>query len=520
MEKMKILWADDEIDLLKPHIMFLDEKGYEVDTVTNGSDALDKVSASHYDVIFLDENMPGLSGLETLSKLKSLQPSTPVVMITKSEEEDIMEEAIGSRISDYLIKPVNPNQILLSVKKNTEDKRLIRERTTSEYQQEFREIGMTIDENLSVEEWKDLYRKLVYWDLELDHSQDQGMLEVMNMQRTEADKLFSRFVSHNYLPWLHGEGEDIPLLSHNLFRKKIAPHLEGTERPVFVVLIDNLRYDQWKVIEPMISEHFRVEEDDLYFSMLPTATMYARNAIFAGMPPLEIKKRFPDQWVEENEEGSKNRFEAEFLEEQLRMLGHRDLKFAYHKITDLDAGKKLVDQFDNLLHNQLNVIVYNFVDMLSHARTDMKVIKELADDEAAYRSLTLSWFEHSPLLAMIRRIAEEGGKMILTTDHGTIRVKDPVKVVGDRNTTTNLRYKQGKSLDYPEKEVFAVENPDEALLPKTNVSSRYIFAREADFLVYPNNYNHYVKLYRDTFQHGGISLEEMVVPIVTLEPKK
>lgn len=517
MEKINVLWADDEIDLLKPHILFLNEKGYEVKTATSGDEAIELVEKNNFSVVLLDENMPGLSGLETLNKLKSKSPQLPVIMITKSEEEHIMEDAIGSKISDYLIKPVNPNQILLSLKKTLDNKRLISEKTTSNYQQEFRQIGMSLSDKLSWDEWKEIYKKLVYWELELEKSKDESMFEILKMQKSEANKLYGKFIENNYVGWLNGKTQNPPLFSHTIFKAKVAPLLEKDE-PTFVVLIDNLRYDQWKIIEPVIAEYFKVEQEELYSSILPTATQYARNAFFAGLMPSEIEKRFPKLWLNDEDEGGKNMHEEELLQEQLKRLG-KDVKMSYHKITNHNAGKKLSENMSNLMQNKLNVIVYNFVDMLSHARTEMEVIRELADDEKAYRSITLSWFEHSPLHEIIKQIASKKCKMIITTDHGTIKVTEPTKVVGDKNVNTNLRYKQGKSLDYVKKEVFEVKNPADVFLPKQNVSTTYVFAKEDLFFAYPNNFNYYVGYYRNTFQHGGVSLEEMIIPFVTLSSK-
>ena len=512
-----ILWADDEIDLLKPHVLFLRERGYAVDTVNNGLEAVEKVDEKDYDIVLLDENMPGLTGLETLDKIKRSHPSVPVVMITKSEEEYIMDEAIGSKISDYLIKPVNPNQILLSLKKNLENKRLVSEKTTSSYQQEFRNIGMRLGDRLGVDEWKEMYRDLVRWEMELAGSEDTGMAEILRSQWLEANDLFSRFVGDNYIDWLKDIG-DVPLMSHQIFKDKIAPSIGSSESPLFMVLIDNLRWDQWQAIKPFVESHFRTEEEEIYYSILPTATQYSRNAIFAGLMPSEIDKVFPGKWIDENAEGSKNANEAEFLKGQLHRLG-KDVKHSYHKITNLEAGRKLADNLNNLKNNGLNVIVYNFVDMLSHARTEMEVIKELAEDERAYRSLTVSWFEHSPLFDILKKISELGGRLIITTDHGTVRVTEPSKIVGDRNTNTNLRYKQGRNLSYEDKDVFIVKDPADAFLPKSNVSSTYVFAKQNKYFVYPNNYNHFVKHFRDTFQHGGISMEEMLIPVVSLRAR-
>jgi DNA-binding response OmpR family regulator len=516
MEKVKILWADDEIDLLKPHVMFLEQKGYAVTTVNNGADAFDLAGKQPFDIIFLDENMPGLTGLQTLDKIKEIHPATPVVMITKSEEESIMEGAIGGKINDYLIKPVNPNQILLSIKKNLEGKKLVSEKINTGYQQEFRQLSIDLGAVKSTNAWTEMYRKLVHWELELEKSNDPGMQSMLQMQKAEANNLFSRFVSDNYIQWVSGKSDDIPVMSHTLLRKKVFP--EADKEPVFLMVIDNLRYDQWKTIQPMLLEFFREEKEELFYSILPTATQYARNALFAGLLPLEIQKKYPDKWLNDEDEGGKNNFEKDFLEGQMKTLG-KTYKMSYHKITNLAAGKKLSDQFNNLLQNQLNVIVYNFVDMLSHARTEMEVIRELADNEISYRSITRSWFEHSPLFEIIKKVAAKKIKIIITTDHGTVHVKEPSKIVGDRNTNTNLRYKQGKNLNYNAKEVFEVKRPEDAFLPKPNVSTTYVFAKEYKFFVYPNNYNQFVNYYQDTFQHGGISIEEMIIPFVVLKAK-
>ena len=513
---ISILWADDEIDILKPHIIFLQQRGYTVITAKSGDEALDRFNESIFDLVFLDENMPGFTGLETLVKMKAIRPNIPIIMITKSEEESIMEEAIGSKISDYLIKPVNPNQILLSIKKNIDSKRLVGERTTINYQQEFRNIGMSLSTAMNKQEWIDIYKKLTFWELELDKTAEESVEDILSMQKTEANTQFFRFVKNNYKKWINGE--DAPLLSHNLMRKNVFAHLKENQ-PLYFILIDNLRFDQWKVIEPEILNDFRVKKEEIYYSILPTATQYSRNAIFSGMLPSEMEKRFPGKWKNDEDEGGKNMFEEDFLRDQLQRLGHGDYKMSYSKITNINFGKKVVNQIGNMKHNQLNVIVYNFVDMLSHARTDMKVIKELAEDDSAYRSLTASWFEHSPLRDIMKQIAGQGAKVIITTDHGTINVKRPSKVIGDRNVNSNLRYKQGKNLNYIKSDVMVVDNPSEFHLPQQNVSSKYIFAKEDMYFVYQNNYNQFVQYFKDTFQQGGISLEEMLIPIITLEAK-
>ena len=517
MEKTTILWADDEIELLKPHIMFLEQKGYEVVTANNGSDAIDLVREQHFDIVFLDEQMPGISGIEALEVIKRDYPNLPVVMITKSEEERIMEDAIGSNIADYLIKPVNPNQILLSLKRNLENKKLRDEKSSMGYQQEFRKISMDLNNNLNFNEWIDVYKNLVRWELELQKSTDEGIKGILADQKQEANNIFTRYVQRNYVDWIQSKAEK-PVMSHTVVRDKVLPRITDDDKPLFLIVIDNLRYDQWKAIQPMIEHYFRVDSDDVYYSILPTTTQYARNSLFAGLMPLEIRRRYPKWWVDEEDEGTKNQFEGELLGEQLKRFG-KNIKYSYNKVLNLQAGKKLYDQMSNLMQNKLNVIVYNFVDMLSHARTEMEIIRELADDEEAYRSLMVSWFEHSSLFDMMRFIAEKKCDMLITTDHGSNYVKNPVKVLGDREVNTNLRYKYGKNLKYNPKEVFEVRDPEKIFLPRINLSTSYIFAGSNDFFAYPNNFNYYVNYYRNTFQHGGISMSEMLIPITYLKPK-
>lgn len=518
MDNIQILWVDDEIDLLKPHILFLEAKGYQVDTANNGSDALDMVDEKRYQMVFLDENMPGIDGLETLQKIKEKYSTLPIVMITKSEEESIMEDAIGSQISDYLIKPVNPNQILLTLKKHLDNRRLVSEKTQSNYQQEFRQIGMDLAMVRDFEGWQSLFKRLIYWELELDKLEDESLNEILASQKKEANAQFFRFIEKNYEDWFE-YSDEAPVMSHNLVKEWVRPSLE-LDKPFFMVVIDNLRYDQWKVIQPEIEKHFEVEAEQTYCSILPSATQFARNALFAGLMPSAIKKRFPDKWVEDNDdEEGKNNYEAEFFRDQLNRLGFSSKTMGYEKVTNHNYGKKLSENLHNLLHNDVNVVVYNFVDMLSHAKTDMKVIRELADNDKAYRSLTESWFRNSPLLDMLRQLAQKGIPVLLTTDHGTINVVDPTKVVGDRSLNTNLRYKSGRGMTFQPRDVMEIKNPESVHLPKQNINSTYLFAKEDLFFAYPNNFNHYVKYYRNTYQHGGISLEEMIIPFVSLQPK-
>ncbi|MFM8744543.1 MAG: PglZ domain-containing protein [Cytophagales bacterium] len=517
MQRYTILWADDEIDLLKPHILFLQQRGYDITPVNNGSDAVEMAENRLFDLVFLDEHMPGISGLEALTQIKSHKPNLPIVMITKNEEERIMEDAIGGKIDDYLIKPINPSQILLSIKKILDNKRLVIEKTNSSYQQEFRKISMAFLDDMNHEQWAELYKKLVFWDLQMDEADNRDMAEVLDSQKVEANLNFCRFVKRNYEGWLNNANIEKPLLSHQLLKKKVF-NLLAPSTSVFLILIDNLRYDQWKVIEPMIAEFFTIEKEETYYSILPTTTAYARNAIFSGMLPSEMAKTHPDLWVGEDEDESKNNFEDEFLARQLKR-NNLNVKFSYNKIKKLEEGRDLADSVNNLFGNGLNVIVYNFVDMLSHARTDMAMIRELAPDESAYRSITKSWFNHSPLFDILRKISEKKVKLIITTDHGTIRVKRPFKIIGDKNVNTNLRYKQGKNLNFEGDKVLETNKPERFFLPKNNVSTAYVFALEDQFFAYPNNYNYYVNFYKDTFQHGGVSLEEMIIPVVSLSSK-
>lgn len=525
MSEYSILWADDEIDLLKPHILFLRSKGYDPVTVNNGRDALELVESRPFDLVILDENMPGLTGLETLQRIKAIAPQTPVIMITKSEEENIMDQAVGNNIADYLIKPVNPNQILLSIKKNLHSDKLVSQTAVTDYQQEFGRLSMQINDARTIQDFYALYEKLVNWEMRLATT-ETNMDEMLKMQKADADAAFYKFVKRNYEDWataLNANNRSTttdanrPMLSPEVFRNAVFPLLDTGEK-VFFVLIDNFRLDLWLSVKPLLAEYFTFDEQ-LYTSILPTATQYARNAIFSGLMPIDIARMFPHLWVDEDEEEGKNLNENELVQTLFERY-RRNCKFSYNKINDSTGGERLLREFSNLAQNDLNVIVLNFIDMLSHARTESRMIRELARTDAAYRSLAESWFRHSSALELFRRIAASGAKVIVTTDHGTIRVDNPVKVVGDKNTNTNLRYKVGKNLAYNQKQVYEIKRPQQFGLPSPNVSSAYIFAGNNDFFAYPNNYNYYVQYYTDTFQHGGISLEEMLIPLVTLTPRK
>lgn len=537
MKNGSILWADDEIDLLKGHIIFLQHKGYDVTAVTNGADAIEQCRQQTFDLIMLDEMMPGFTGLETLQKIKEIQPQTPVVMVTKSEEEDIMDQAIGSKIADYLIKPVNPNQILLSLKKNIHRREIVTEVTQSSYRQEYQKLAMQISDCQDWREWMDVYKKLVHWELELS-STESDMTEMLAMQKEEANNGFTKYIKSNYMDWMDAIRQNFegkapvnrmlgrkgnqqlspskPLMSPDIFKDKIFPLINQGEK-VFLVVIDNFRWDQWRVLAQEIGDMFDITED-MYMTILPTATQYARNAIFSGLMPDKIEKMFPDLWVDEDEEEGKNLNEAPLIKTQIERFRRHD-KFSYFKINDSAGADKLLQQYNALKDNDLNVVVINFIDMLSHARTESKMVRELANNESAYRSITLSWFRHSVMADLFRRLGDSNYSIVLTTDHGSIRCSKPVKIIGDRNTNTNLRYKLGKNLAFNEKEVFAITEPHKAFLPTPNVSTSYVFATGNSFFAYPNNYNYYVSYYKDTFQHGGISMEEMLAPLITMKPR-
>ncbi len=513
----KILWADDEIDLLKPHLIFLKNKGYDVVPAVSGNEAIDILDREPIDIILLDENMPGLTGIETLKHIKTTHPHIPVVMITKSEEEHIMEDAIGSNIADYLIKPVNPNQILLCLKKNIDKGEIVTEKNTQAYQQAFRDIALKISNSSTLAEWEMIYKELVYWELELEKIEDPGVANILADQKEEANSCFSKFVMKHYEDWVNGTAKEKPIQSHTVLKEKLFPDLDSNGT-AFLFVVDNLRFDQWKSIQQLIHPYYRTEDESLIYSILPTATHYARNAMFAGLMPSEIAKKYPQYWLNENDEGGKNQFEQPLLEEYLKRFG-KSGKISFSKILNMDFGKKIFDSFPNMMNNMLNVVVFNFVDMLSHARTDVDIIRELANDEKSYRHVTATWFSNSIMFDMIKYLAEKKIPIYITTDHGTIKIEKPIRIVGDKNTNSNLRYKVGRNLDCNSKDIFLVKYPEKIFLPKENLTSSFVFATGNSFLAYPTNYTYYVNYYKNTFQHGGISLEEMMIPFIKLMPK-
>lgn len=513
----RILWVDDEIDFLKPHIMFLQSKGYEVTCAVSGTDAIEMLEKTPdgWDAILLDENMPGLTGIETLEKLKIVSPHTPVVMITKSEEESLMDQAVGNQIKDYLIKPVNPNQILSSLKKLLHADRLITEQATVNYRKEFMDVSNLIASASSFNEWCDIYRRLTLRMLDFnDTAPDIAYL--LEAQYNEAQKEFFRFIRKNYMIWME-RPETAPLMSHNIMETQVLPSLSESKKTVMLV-IDNFRLDLWLSVKPVFTDLFHIENEMLYCSILPTATQYARNALFSGQLPADIKRKFPELWIDEDAEESKNLNEKPLIENLLRQTLRFKQSIGYYKANNSQQLSGVIKSLSGQLCD-LTVIVINFIDILSHARTDINMIRELASTEAAYRSLALSWFRHSPFHELLENLARKDVQLFCTTDHGTVKVDRPVKVVGERETNAALRYKHGRNLAYPNREVFAITQPHYAGLPAPNVSSTYIFAGMNDFFAYPNNYNHYVKYFNGTYQHGGVSFEEMIVPFIKLAIK-
>jgi len=516
MRQIRILWVDDEVGVLRSHILFLNERGFETDTCHSGNDAINMVREKPYDIIFLDEYMPGLSGIETLRRIKAVRPTIPVVMITKSEEEDIMDAAIGSQIADYLIKPVKPQQILLTLKRILNIGDIVTRQTTTVFREEFGSIADMISSASTFEQWSDLYRRLTFWQSELSRSADTGMREVLRMQETDANRAFARYISNNYTGWITADTEGKPLLSPSVMSKRIFPMIR-TGSPLFFIIIDNMRLDQWQTIAGDLRQILRTVSEELYLSILPTTTQYSRNALFSGLMPAAIGELMPEYWINDNEDEGKNLNEEKLMAKNLQRSGVT-CKWSYNKINSDADGRSLNDKAARLLANDFNVLVYNFVDLLSHARTEVDVIRDMTGDEASWLSLTHSWFIHSPLFELLRIVSAKGARVVITTDHGSVKVQKPVRVVGDKQTSMNLRYKMGRNLDYNPREVFEIANPVRAGLPKTNITSKYIFACGNDFLVYPNNFNQIVSYYRDSLQHGGISLQEMMLPLVSLEP--
>jgi CheY-like chemotaxis protein len=517
--KGRILWVDDEIELLRSHILLLAEKGYSVESATNGEDALDLVKAKPFDLVFLDEMMAGMGGLETLSKIKDIRPEVPVVMVTKNEDEGLMEDAIGVKISDYLTKPVNPSQVLLACKKFIEGKKIASEQASRDYIKEFNEIALALQSNLSFMDWTDIYVKLVDWSIEMDQHPGMGLKQTLLDQFRECNVEFSKFIERNYLNWIAQKNR--PTLSIDVVERYLIPELRDTNKSVFFFVIDCLRMDQWVGMEKVLREYFDISRE-YYYSILPTATPYSRNAIFSGSWPDDLEVRFPEIWEQwEDDDNSRNRYEHQFLD---NLLERRKIQLKpeskYVKILDAEFGRGIDQNILSYTKNRLTSIVVNFVDMLAHGRSDSQLLKEIAPDESAYRSLTSSWFMHSTLLSMLKTLStQKNVTIVLTTDHGSIRSMRGIKVIGDREASTNLRYKFGRNLKVDNRHAIFVKNPADYRLPRRSVTVNYIVAKEDYFFVYPTDYHQYLNKYKDSFQHGGISMEEMILPVAIMRSK-
>jgi len=514
--RSKILWVDDEIELLKPHILFLEDKGYAVQPVTNADDAIQLVRDQQFDLVLLDEMMPGKDGLSALAEIKEINPALPVVMVTKNEEERLMEEAIGSRIDDYLTKPVNPSQILSTCKKILDRRKITGARVSREYIAEFNTISQRLLGPLSWESWIDIYVQMCEWEVELDRHADLGLRQTLADQKRECNAEFGKFIEKHYPGWVAGEPR--PPLSIDVVKDYVIPPVRNGRRVTFVV-IDNLRLDQWLTIEPLLREWFAVSRSH-YLAILPTATPYARNAIFAGLFPREIQRQHPELWAfDKDDDSSLNRHEHAFLEAQLHRLNvNPKPPLKYIKILDQNEARAVEKQIGSYAELPLLALVVNFVDILAHSRSDSEVLREITPNEAAYRSLTKSWFGHSSLYRILRELAQRGNTVIITSDHGSIRGMRGAKVIGDRETSTNLRYKFGRSLKADPKQAIILQKPETYQLPSLSMTTNFLFAKEDYYFVYPTNYHHYLNYYRDTLQHGGVSMEEMILPIVRLEP--
>ena len=515
--KGKILWVDDEIELLRPHIIFLEEKGYDITPVTNAEDAISLIHENKYDLILLDEMLNGMDGLTALNKIKDINPFLPIIMITKSEEEMIMNEALGGRIADYLTKPVNPSQIFLSCKKILESKKIEGERISRDYTAEFSKISQALLSPLTWEEWIQLYLRLTDWEVELDDHPGLGLRQTLLDQKRDCNIEFGKFIEKNYEQWINNG--DRPVLSTDIVSRYILPLIKEEKR-TFLIIIDNMRADQWRSMESMLYPYFNIYKD-YYYSILPTATPYSRNSIFSGMFPGEIEQHFSEFWTSGSEdESSHNRYEDVLMKEQLkRLCVEMKPEFKYIKILDMKHARNATKNIVSYSRLPLVALVVNFVDFLAHSRSDSQVLREIAPDEAAYRSLTKSWFEHSEVFKILKKLSELGNTVILTSDHGSIRSMRGVKVLGDRETSTNLRYKYGKNIKCDAKHAINIPNPERYKLPVHSMNTNYLIAKEDFYFVYPTDYHRYLNYYKDSLQHGGVSMEEMILPVIKLEPK-
>ena len=513
----KILWADDEIELLRSHQLFLNDKGFEVTPVNNGEDAVAMVQQENFDIVLLDEMMPGLDGLQTLEQIKQLNSNIPIIMITKSEEEHLMDEAIGRRIDDYLTKPVNPSQIFMACKKLLDSRQIRQSQAGQVYVSKATQIQQWLAGGVTWKTWIDLHLLLCEWDIEIRRLGDKSLHGMVDDQKRECNQEFGRFVERNYAEWIENE-DNSPPMSVDVVPEFVYPYLEAG-RQVFFIVVDCLRLDHWLIMEPVLSEFFDVKRH-YHYSILPTATPYSRNAIFSGLFPSEIERKYGNVWANAQDESSLNRNEHRYIDEQLAEMGFSPQTSSHYvKVINAGEGQSLTRKVPSLANVPLVSIVYNFLDLLVHGRSHSALLKEIAPDEAAFRSLVSSWFAHSSLFETLQQVARTEAVVVLTTDHGAIRGTRAAVVHGDRETSTNLRYKNGKNLRVEGKDALFISEPGRYGLPSAGMGANFIVAKEDFYFVYPTNFNEYQRQYKDSFQHGGISLEEMILPVAVLEPK-
>lgn len=511
-----ILWVDDEIDLLSAHIIYLRERGYNVQEAANGDDAIQLVGKGGIDLVLLDEMMPGRDGLSTLEGIKDLNPNLPVIMVTKSEEEHLMDEAIGKKIDDYLTKPVNLSQTLSAVKRILERQKLTEDSLTREFVSEFSRINMLLTGPMDWRDWLQVHIKLSEIDLEMERLRDVGLRQSFRDLKKQSSAEFGRFVINSYGKWVDPGGG--PRLSVNVVEDYVVPLLkEGIQ--TFFIVIDCMRLDQWLMIEPVLADYFDIKRD-YYYSILPTATPFSRNAIFAGEYPDKVAELTPDLWSNPSSETSRNRNERQLLD---RNLAKHGLKFSaepkYVKVLDYAEGQNLAKKIKTYSSVPLLSIVYNFVDIMIHGRSESDILQEIAPNEAAFRSLVKSWFEYSHLFEMLKKLSSMDCAIVITTDHGSVIGTRGALAHGKKDTSTNLRYKFGDNLNCDAKQAWLIKNPRTLRLPVWGLATTYIIALEDYYFVYPTNYSEYKRHYRDSFQHGGISPDEMILPVSTLRPK-
>jgi DNA-binding response OmpR family regulator len=510
----KILWIDDEIEALRPHILYLNEKSYDVTPVSNGDDAISMIKTFRYDVILLDQMMPGQDGMSVLARVRELDSTIPLIMVTQCREDELINEALGKRISDFLVKPIGGAQIASTLKRVLDQTKIIEEQVPHKYTEDFNQIRLIKDSAPDWRNWAEIYLKLVEWDLEFDLLGETGLEETHLEQKKECNALFSDYVAENYTRWIRGE--DAPVLSVDVLDRFVIPHLRKNKQVYFIV-VDCLRLDHWLAIEPLLQPYYYIDQS-CYYSILPSATLYSRNALFSGLFPLELSEKFPQYWLENSEnQTSTNRFEKQLLQSKLRNAGLR-LKpgLRYFKIFDAKGGNEYIRQVSSFERISLSALIVNFIDILTHQRSQLDVLQQIAPDESAFRSLAKSWFAHSALFEILKIISPRDAVVVLTTDHGSVLGNRPTKAFGNRQTSTSLRFKVGTDLACDEGQAVYIKQPNSYKLPAESSNKNYIIAKDDYYFVYPNQFHEYTRQFRGGFQHGGISMGELIVPVVTM----